>query len=224
MRAMRDKNLVSFIGVCLCEGHPAIVSELMPNGNLFRALAADSGGSGAGRRFGWARAFDPNGRPLPNSGLSRRVALDVARGLTFLHSRGVVHLDLKSANVLLSRSWECKVADFGLSRVMQCVGGGNNAHVSTLHSAVGTLAWCAPEVLLGRPVDEKADLYSFGVLLWELSSGEPPNGRRLRALEVPAEAPQVIVDTIARCLSEDPEARPTAADLVALFKNMGEGG
>lgn len=213
MRACRDKNLVSFVGLCLCEGHPAIVSELMLNGNLYRALAGD-----AGRRFGWARAFDPVGRPLPNSGLSRRIALDVARGLTYLHSRGVVHMDLKSPNVLLSRAWEAKIADYGVSRVLR------DRHVSTLRSAVGTLCWAAPEVLLGRPVNEKADIYSFGVLLWELSSGEPPSGRHLRPLEAPAEAPQVVVDTIARCLMEDPNARPAAADLVALFKNMGEEG
>lgn len=185
----------------------------MHNGDLYTAMAGD-----AGRRFGWARAHDPIGRPLPNSGLSRRVTLDVARGLTYLHSRGVVHMGLKSPNVLLSRAWEAKIADYVVSRVLR------DRHVSTLRSAVGTLCWAAPEILLGRPVNEKADIYSFGVLLWELSSGEPPSGRRLRPLEVPAEAPQAVLDTIARCLMEDPDARPTAADLVALFKNMGDDG
>lgn len=215
MRACRDKNLVSFVGACVTRGtgHAIIVSELLPNGDLYTALGGDEG-----RRFGWARARCANGRPMPNTGLSRRIALDVARGLAYLHSRGVVHLDLKSPNILLSRAWEAKIADYGVSRVLR------DRFVSTFPTAAGTLCWAAPEVLLGRPVNEKADIYSFGVVLWELSAREPPRGRCPRPLSVPEEAPAVVVDMIAKCMAEEPDERPTAAELVKFFKSMDDDG
>ena len=215
MRACRDKNLVSFVGACVTPGtgHAIIVSELLSNGDLYTALSGDDG-----RRFGWARARGTNGRPMPNTGLSRRIALDVARGLAYLHSRGVVHLDLKSPNILLSRAWEAKIADYGVSRVLR------DRFVSTLPTAAGTLCWAAPEVLLGRPVNEKTDIYSFGMVLWELSAREPPRGRCPRPLDVPDEAPAMIVDMIDKCMAEEPGDRPTAAELVKFFKSMDDDG
>ena len=70
-------------------------------------------------------------------GLGRRIALDTARGLHFLHSRKIVHFDLKSANILLSRDFTAKIADVGLARIMQ------QQFLSTLY-CVGTFAWAAP--------------------------------------------------------------------------------
>lgn len=75
----------------------------MPNGDLYTAIRDDGIG-----RFTWTRRPGPSGRPLPNTGLNRRVALDIARGLHFLHSRRVVHLDLKSPNILLARDFTAK--------------------------------------------------------------------------------------------------------------------
>jgi hypothetical protein len=68
---------------CSQEGQTILVQEFMENGDLFHAIAEDA----HGRRFGWYRQRQPNGRPLPNTGMARRVALDIARGLFFLHSR-----------------------------------------------------------------------------------------------------------------------------------------
>ncbi len=75
-------NVRRFVGACLQEGQTVLVTEYMENGDLFRALAEDAGG-----RFGWYRRAGPSGRPAPNTGLARRVALDVARGLFFLHDK-----------------------------------------------------------------------------------------------------------------------------------------
>lgn len=74
-------------------------------------------------------------------GLGRRIALDIARGLHFLHARSVVHFDLKSANILLARDFTAKIADVGLAKIMQ------QQFLSTLY-CVGTFAWAAPEVSL----------------------------------------------------------------------------
>ena len=71
--------------------------------------------------------------------MGRRIALDIARGLHFLHSRKIVHFDLKSANILLSRDFTAKIADVGLAKIMQ------QQFLSTLY-CVGTFAWAAPEV------------------------------------------------------------------------------
>ena len=245
----------------------------MPNGDLYSAIRDDGIG-----RFAWTRKPGPSGRPLPNTGLNRRIALDIARGLHFLHSRRVVHLDLKSPNILLARDFTAKgsfwgvfsilfffgfekrqfrptaaifssprirppsffppaltnaslpsnnqirttnkkqktispVADVGLSKILR------DRFLSTMQ-AVGTFAWAAPEVLLGKPTSESADIYSFGVLLWELSTAEAPPGRALRELEVPEEAPQEVADLVARCLEEDPARRPTALELVHFFKDL----
>lgn len=76
---------------------------------------------------------------IKSPGMGRRIALDIARGLHFLHSKKIVHFDLKSANVLLSRDFTAKIADVGLAKIMQ------QQFLSTLY-CVGTFAWAAPEV------------------------------------------------------------------------------
>lgn len=76
---------------------------------------------------------------VTSPGMGRRIALDVARGLHFLHARSVVHFDLKSANILLARDYTAKIADVGLAKIMQ------QQFLSTLY-CVGTFAWAAPEV------------------------------------------------------------------------------
>ena len=85
-----------------------------------------------------------------------QVALDAARGLAYLHSRRIAHLDIKSANVLLTREGKAKISDVGLARVVQA------SHISSL-DAQGTFAYAAPELISGAKCSESADLYSFGV-------------------------------------------------------------
>jgi len=94
----------------------------------------------------------------------------VARGMHYLHSRSppILHLDLKSPNILVDEKWRVKIADFGMSRV----------RFSTLASARsefhGTPEWMAPEMLRAEPYDERADVYSFGVVCWELLTTRTP--------------------------------------------------
>lgn len=212
LKSCHDRNIVQFIGACLQPDCTIMVMEYLEGGDLYHAIANDSTG-----RFSWYRRDPATGATSP--GLGRRIALDTARGLHFLHSRKIVHFDLKSANILLSRDFTAKIADVGLAKIMQ------QQFLSTLY-CVGTFAWAAPEVLLGKSgCTEKVDMYSYGVVLWELCTGESPLGRQLRPVRVPMECPQEVADVIASCLDENPSSRPTARQVVdqlgALRENRG---
>ncbi|EFJ40275.1 hypothetical protein VOLCADRAFT_69740, partial [Volvox carteri f. nagariensis] len=146
---LRHPNLLLFMGYTLTP-EPSIVTEFMARGSLFHIL-----------RHAGNRPPDPR--------MQRAVAMSVARGMAYLHSRAppILHLDLKSPNVLVDDRWRVKIADFGLSRVRQ------RTYVSS-GAAAGSPEWMAPEVLRCDHYAEAADVYSYGVILWELLTGQAP--------------------------------------------------
>lgn len=93
------------------------------------------------------------------------MALDVAMGLHFLHSKNIIHFDLKSANILLTSSATAKIADVGLAQVCQ---------IAKAPGTLSTFAYMAPELIEDHACDEKVDIYSFGVVLWEIVTGYKP--------------------------------------------------
>ncbi|EQC39453.1 TKL protein kinase [Saprolegnia diclina VS20] len=158
-----------------------------------------------------------------------QIALGVARGLVYLHARTpkVIHRDLKSRNILLDDRFQAKITDFGVSRT--------RAFEETMTAGVGTALWAAPEVFLGRRYDDKADVYSFGIVLSELDTGNIPfvdhpvfaNGRKVDPTTVlklvtmehatPSFSPScpAAIEALAkRCLSFEPSQRPSADDIV----------
>ena len=96
------------------------------------------------------------------------IALEVARGLEELHARALIHRDLKPDNVLLGRGGEVKIADFGIAHDARARG------LTKSGISLGTPAYMAPEQLRGEKVDPRADLFAFGVLLYELLAGRVP--------------------------------------------------
>lgn len=98
------------------------------------------------------------------------IASEVAAGLGFAHSRGVVHRDVKPGNVLLTRSGESKVTDFGIARAMSSP----DEDLTQAGSVMGTATYFSPEQAQGLPVDPRSDLYSLGVVLYELVTGRAP--------------------------------------------------
>ena len=161
--------------------------------------------------------------PLP---LAR--VLDLAgqscRGLQYAHEQGVVHRDVKPANLLLRRDGILKIADFGIARA-----GGEATQLTSAGTVLGTASYLAPEQAAGKPVTSRADLYALGAVLYELLTGTPP--RKIETLaqlagiaEEPIEpirerapdAPEHVEATIMRCLARNPDYRPaSAADLAA---------
>lgn len=151
---LHHPNVVAFYGVVLDGpgGSVATVTEYMVNGSLRNALQKNE------------RNLDKRKRLV--------IAMDVAFGMEYLHGKNIVHFDLKSDNLLVNLRDPhrpiCKVGDLGLSKVkcQTLISGGVR----------GTLPWMAPELLNGSSslVSEKVDVFSFGIVLWELLTGEEP--------------------------------------------------
>lgn len=155
------------------------------------------------------------------------MALDVAKGMNYLHTSHptIVHRDLKSPNLLVDKNWVVKVCDFGLSRLK------HHTFLSS-KSTAGTPEWMAPEVLRNEPSNEKCDVYSFGVILWELAtlripwSGMNPMqvvgavGFQDRRLEIPEEVDPMVAQIINDCWEVEPRKRPSFSQLMSRLKHL----
>ncbi len=153
------------------------------------------------------------GSPLPVESLMRYGA-QIADALAHAHDRGVIHRDLKTANVVITPDGRAKVLDFGLARRR----GEEARHTLTEAGAiVGTPAYLAPEVIRGEKADERSDLWALGIVLYEMASGTPPfTGRTSYELafavmnDAPARLPSrfaALGVVITRCLAKQPGER-----------------
>uniref|UniRef100_A0AAU3GWF5 non-specific serine/threonine protein kinase n=1 Tax=Streptomyces sp. NBC_01401 TaxID=2903854 RepID=A0AAU3GWF5_9ACTN len=154
----------------------------------------------------------------------------IADALAASHADGVVHRDLKPANVLLDeRNGEMHpmLTDFGIARLADSPG------LTRTHEFVGTPAYVAPESAEGRPQTSAVDIYGAGILLYELVTGRPPfaGGTALEVLQRhlseeprrPSTVPEPLWTVIERCLSKDPDRRPSAESLARALRTVGAG-
>ncbi|EOA20477.1 hypothetical protein CARUB_v10000789mg [Capsella rubella] len=152
---VRHKNLVRLLGYCVEGAHRMLVYEYVDNGNLEQWL--HGGGLGFKSPLTWE--------------IRMNIVLGTAKGLMYLHEGlepKVVHRDIKSSNILLDKQWNSKVSDFGLAKLL----GSEMSYVTT--RVMGTFGYVAPEYASTGMLNERSDIYSFGVLVMEIISGRSP--------------------------------------------------
>uniref|UniRef100_A0A8V5GGV6 mitogen-activated protein kinase kinase kinase n=1 Tax=Melopsittacus undulatus TaxID=13146 RepID=A0A8V5GGV6_MELUD len=212
---LRHPNVIALRAVCLDPAHLCLVMEFAAGGPLSRVLA---------------------GRTVPPAVLLDW-ARQVASGMRYLHcgtSVHVLHRDLKSSNVLLAQPLAAagpkpllKITDLGLAREWQR---------TTRMSAAGTYPWMAPEVIRTSTFSRGSDVWSYGVLLWELLTGEVPY-RGIDALAVaygvavnkltlpiPSTCPQPLAQLLAACWEQDPHRRPGFGSILRRLSGLQPGG
>ncbi len=200
-QTLRAPNIVSMYGVVNQPGIYAIVMEHLEGGSL--------------RNF------------LDNSELGidwqlhgYKIAKGVLCGLAYLHNSKIIHSDLKSHNILLDAAYTSKLCDFGLAKIKS----NNSSQSSTVHLS-GTLGWMAPELFNDQKTSQHSDIYSLGILLWEMASRDIPwKGMGIFSIMqnvssgnrpiIPKATPLVISNIIKQCLFSNPLERPSVLAII----------
>ncbi|XP_042451140.1 probable serine/threonine-protein kinase SIS8 isoform X4 [Zingiber officinale] len=194
---LRHPNVILFLGACMKPPHLSMVTEYMEMGSLYYLIHM----SGQKKKLSWRKRL--------------KMLRDICRGLMCIHRMKIVHRDLKSANCLVDKHWAVKICDFGLSRIITDGPLRDN-------SSAGTPEWMAPELIRNEPFTEKCDIFSLGVIMWELCTlnrpwdGTPPVqviyavANEGTGLEIP-EGP--LGKLIADCWAE-PDERPSCQEIL----------
>ncbi|XP_071691409.1 serine/threonine-protein kinase STY46 [Rutidosis leptorrhynchoides] len=204
LRKVRHKNVVQFIGACTKPPSLCIVTEFMSGGSVYDYLHKRKG------------TFK-----LPTL---LKVSIDISKGMNYLHQNNIIHRDLKAANLLMDEHEVVKVADFGVARV--------KAQTGVMTAETGTYRWMAPEVIEHKPYDHKADVFSFGVVLWELLTGKIPYDyltplqaavgvvqKGLRPT-IPKSTPPKLAELLVKCWQQDPSLRPDFSEIIEILKQI----
>ncbi|CAO2833482.1 unnamed protein product [Amaranthus hypochondriacus] len=216
---LHHRNLMNLVGYCTEKGKNMLIYVYMSNGSLASHLYVDKM-----KPLSWERRI--------------HIALDVARGLEYLHDGAVpsiIHRDIKSSNILLDQSMKARVADFGLSREEVVDGQACNLK--------GTFGYLDPEYISTRTFTKKSDVYSYGVLLFELIAARNPLQGLMEYVELAAMNTEggtgweEIVDarlegkfdneelnevaTLAyKCVNRAPKKRPSMRDIVQVLSRI----
>ncbi|CAL0313464.1 unnamed protein product [Lupinus luteus] len=161
---VRHKNLVRLLGYCAEGAHRMLVYEYVDSGNLEQWLHGDVGPCSP---LTWENRMN--------------IILGTAKGLTYLHEGlepKVVHRDIKSSNILIDKQWNSKVSDFGLAKLL----GSDSSYITT--RVMGTFGYVAPEYASTGMLNERSDVYSFGILIMEVITGRNPVDYRRPGEEV----------------------------------------
>ncbi|MDP2436624.1 MAG: protein kinase, partial [archaeon] len=196
---LRHPNVIQLYGTCEHQGQLLLVTELLGRGSLRDVLDDEA------VQLPWAQKLS--------------FARDAAAGLYYLHSfdgdRAIMHRDVKSANFLVGNDWTVKVGDFGISRIL-------SSETELRKTLCGTMSYCAPEILLGKPYTVSVDVYSFGIVMWEILTRDVPftgmTAAALREAVTKGKRPPISQAMLERypeycrllvsCVVPNPDARP----------------
>lgn len=202
---LHHRNIVQLVAACRRPPVFCVITEYLSGGSLRSFLHKREPGSVSPKEF-------------------VSIALDIARGMEYLHSQGVIHRDLKSENLLFTGDMCLKVVDFGIA----C----EEINCDYLNEDRGTYRWMAPEVINHKPHNRKADVYSFGIVLWEIITGRAPyeditpvqaafavvhkNARPT----FPEHCLFAIQKLIEKCWVQNPEKRPEFWEIVSILEQF----
>ncbi|KAJ3672367.1 hypothetical protein LUZ60_007088 [Juncus effusus] len=206
MKKVRHKNVVQFLGACTKPPRFFIVTEFMSGGSLYDYLHKHKG------------ALKPQ--------FLLKISLDIAKGMDYLHQHKIIHRDLKTANLLIDENEVVKVADFGVAKVINSPG--------IMTAETGTYRWMAPEVIEHKAYNHKADVFSFGVVLWELLTAKIPYeyltplqaaiGVVQKAIRptIPKGTNPKFAEIMEKCWQQDPCKRPDFATVVQVLQHISD--
>nr|POF16713.1 serine/threonine-protein kinase sty17 [Quercus suber] len=152
-----------------------------------------------------------------------QLALDLSRGLSYLHSKKIVHRDVKTENMLIDANRTLKIADFGVARV-------EAQNPGDMTGETGTLGYMAPEVLDGKPYNRRCDVYSFGICLWEIYCCDMPYPdlsfadvsskvvRQNLRPEIPRCCPSGLASIMRKCWDANADKRPEMDEVVRMLE------
>ena len=204
MESIRHPNIVLFMGSCTKLPRLSIVLEYCKHKSLWNLLHNKK------INLSWEER--------------RRIALGIAQGMSYLHNFPipVLHRDLKSLNILIDEGLVPKIADFGWTRLKS----------KKMTKKIGTFQWMAPEVLTSQDYTEKADVFSFGIILWEIASRKPPY-KNISGISVATRVvsnnlrppidtsfPKEIIGLMTSCWDKNPSNRPSFPEIIQILNSI----
>lgn len=202
---LHNPNVIKFVAACKKPPVYCVITEYLSEGSLRAYL----------------HKLEHKTLPLPKL---IAIALDIARGMEYIHSQGVIHRDLKPENVLIDQEFHLKIADFGIA----C----EEVYCDALSDDPGTYRWMAPEMIKHKSYGRKVDVYSFGLILWEMVAGTIPYeemnpiqaafavvNKNLRPA-IPGDCPPAMAALIEQCWSLQPDKRPEFWHIVKVLEQF----
>jgi tRNA A-37 threonylcarbamoyl transferase component Bud32 len=253
--SLRHPNIVLYMGASVDKGNYYMISEYLPNGTLFDLLHNNNNtnsnnnnknNNNYGENINNNSLISTNNNSINNNNnffnfnnfdnYSKnsfylndsnkiKIALQIALVIKYLHSRKIVHCDLKSPNILIDKNYNIKLGDFGLSRFI-----GKNSE--NIKGKIGTPHWMAPEILLGGKYEYHSDIFSYGMILWEILTGDIPynniDPKKIENLitneknivKVPDYGNLILRKLCKSCINYEPEKRPSIDEILKELKNI----
>jgi len=156
MYQIRYDHLLGILGACVEPNYYAIIIEYMPLGSLFDILQRKE------QIFSWSDRWS--------------IALQMTKGINYLHKMSIIHQDIKSLNILMDKTihgYLVKVSDFGLAKMEEEIQR-ETKQMKRKKTIIGTSRWTAPELFNSNPPSMASDIYSLGIIFWELATGSIP--------------------------------------------------